>query len=304
MFVSEKYKFVYLNPARTGSRSITQVLKSQYDAEMVIIKSKTTETDTYLVSSMHMCHLLSKYENYFVFASVRNPITHFISHKRYSHGRNKWSWDTYISQLPHLSHYSLEYSLGQNSDYVPPEGCIPVRIDYLIKLETIEEDFNNLPFVKTKHEFPQIGFNEPKDNPELTDAQIQQIIQYRKRDFEIFGYQPELAKDFWSKIHRYQLARQKWNEHGGPLRTKQEIASIYNDICKPCEHFENGSCGVCGCRLALDRTSLNKIAMATEKCPIGKWPAKIEPSHPPVEVQKMKEAPKAEQKKKGCGCGK
>jgi hypothetical protein len=59
---------------------------------------------------------------------------------------------------------------------------------------------------------------------------------------------------------------------------RKNIRRIFHEICKPCEHFtsvsENeGVCNECGCNLADDRRTLNKLTFATEACPIGKFRA-------------------------------
>ena len=59
--------------------------------------------------------------------------------------------------------------------------------------------------------------------------------------------------------------------HGKPLRTSMQIANIYN-ICSNCPNFEKvapgeGDCGICGCTIKAEGTTLNKAAWATTKCP-------------------------------------
>jgi hypothetical protein len=108
----------------------------------------------------------------------------------------------------------------------------------------------------------------------------------------------EQPKSILDKVSAYNEARKKWVKAGKPLRSKKDILDIYENTCKPCEHFEGNSCGLCGCRLSTDRTSFNKIAMATEECPIGKWLA----------TEKEPEAALGEKRngrERGgsCGCG-
>lgn len=70
---------------------------------------------------------------------------------------------------------------------------------------------------------------------------------------------------------RYVSARVKWHAAGKPERTDEEVARIYNEVCKPCTHFKQlkgdlGWCKLCQCNLNLGNT-LNKIRWATEECP-------------------------------------
>jgi len=66
---------------------------------------------------------------------------------------------------------------------------------------------------------------------------------------------------------------------GRPLRTEEEIAEIYDEQCSPCEYFDNDSCGLCGCHVRREGTTLNKLAWGTEKCPDDppKWVEKVIP---------------------------
>jgi len=44
------------------------------------------------------------------------------------------------------------------------------------------------------------------------------------------------------------------------------------DICRGCELFDGSKCRRCGCRLSTSTSGwANKLAMATEQCPRGKW---------------------------------
>lgn len=84
---------------------------------------------------------------------------------------------------------------------------------------------------------------------------------------------PKLSNRVWSWVS----AVGKWLIAGSPTRSEAEVARIYNDICTPCPKIvkhDNGdtACGVCKCRLSSRGWTLrNKIAMATEKCPLNRW---------------------------------
>jgi hypothetical protein len=72
----------------------------------------------------------------------------------------------------------------------------------------------------------------------------------------------------------------KWLYHNRPFRSVSEINTIYYNICKPCEFFENDGCRLCGCRLVPnERSPLNKLSMATTNCPAPdpKWISTLTP---------------------------
>ena len=62
----------------------------------------------------------------------------------------------------------------------------------------------------------------------------------------------------------------RWASTGMPRRTQAEI----NDrlaICQSCPHFVENHCRVCGCPCVETNQLINKLALATEACPLGKW---------------------------------
>ena len=58
-----------------------------------------------------------------------------------------------------------------------------------------------------------------------------------------------------------------------PTRSDVEVQQIFA-TCESCEFFDRKrkTCKVCGCKIRRDGNALtNKIKMATERCPKGKW---------------------------------
>ena len=69
----------------------------------------------------------------------------------------------------------------------------------------------------------------------------------------------------------YAHALARWTAAGFPTRDQAEVERI-EAICVACEHYRNGRCKKCGCCVNKSRMAvLNKIKMATESCPVGKW---------------------------------
>jgi hypothetical protein len=62
----------------------------------------------------------------------------------------------------------------------------------------------------------------------------------------------------------------KWIAAGTPRRTLGEIEERLK-ICQACPHFINDHCQLCGCPCVERNQILNKLALATETCPVGKW---------------------------------
>ena len=79
----------------------------------------------------------------------------------------------------------------------------------------------------------------------------------------------------WIKLWTtYREAKCKWIAAGRPVRSAEETAYLYQ-LCKGCVNISNDRtvCMSCGCPVRPNNTrpKANKIAMATEHCPVGKW---------------------------------
>lgn len=74
----------------------------------------------------------------------------------------------------------------------------------------------------------------------------------------------ERAVSFAAASARHALA-------GFPMRTEDQIKSILETHCQPCPEFTGRECRLCGCKTNEKKRLLNKLAMATEHCPLGKW---------------------------------
>ena len=75
-------------------------------------------------------------------------------------------------------------------------------------------------------------------------------------------------------VSNYARAVQRWIKAGRPVRDDARVAEIYDTKCRPCRHFDQNreTCTICGCFVRRSGSALrNKIKMATEHCPEGKW---------------------------------
>ena len=79
---------------------------------------------------------------------------------------------------------------------------------------------------------------------------------------------------FGEKVDNYFGALRRWAANGCPTRTMDERAEIFNTHCKGCDRFDPvaHACKNCGCKVSAGGTPLtNKLAMATEHCPLGRF---------------------------------
>jgi len=73
-------------------------------------------------------------------------------------------------------------------------------------------------------------------------------------------------------VAHYANALARWTAAGFPVREQAEVERIERDLCRPCEKYVDGRCKQCRCRVTTSNLAVaNKIKMATEDCPLGKW---------------------------------
>ena len=79
---------------------------------------------------------------------------------------------------------------------------------------------------------------------------------------------------FGQKVVHYTRALSRWIKAGRPVRGEEEVKMLFEGFCVVCEVYEEGgsTCGHCGCKVNTSVIApLNKVAMATEHCPMEKW---------------------------------
>lgn len=83
---------------------------------------------------------------------------------------------------------------------------------------------------------------------------------------------PDTSISFGVKVGNYSVAIAKWFKHGCPIRTDKNVDTLL-EVCESCEQYSNKQCSVCGCSVnRSEDATRNKARMATEDCPLGKWP--------------------------------
>jgi 2-polyprenyl-3-methyl-5-hydroxy-6-metoxy-1,4-benzoquinol methylase len=70
-------------------------------------------------------------------------------------------------------------------------------------------------------------------------------------------------------IH-FARAMGRWIASGAQLRSQERVNELLK-ICQACPLLQDGMCVKCGCNTNGDVSPLNKLAVATEACPIGRW---------------------------------
>jgi hypothetical protein len=58
---------------------------------------------------------------------------------------------------------------------------------------------------------------------------------------------------------------------GGFKRCTQQEIEARLAICQECPNLKDNHCQLCGCACVADNQLMNKLAMKTASCPMGKW---------------------------------
>jgi hypothetical protein len=85
---------------------------------------------------------------------------------------------------------------------------------------------------------------------------------------------PPLTIQAWN----YKEALIRWSKAGRPTRTQEEVKRLHSTYCakegEPCDWYdpEQKRCRGCGCKVTVGSVAIfNKLKMATEHCPQGKF---------------------------------
>jgi len=159
------------------------------------------------------------------------------------------------------------------SQEVHPDQCAACEV-FVQSTKVIARDTKNIPIK------PVIEPERPVGCPYLhkahgktlcsltglsTDAETCERCDSETRKYESSGS---------GKVVRYLGAIRRWVVNGRPTRTSKEIHRLFEQNCKQCVRFdsEKHSCKSCGCSVNTSGTPLaNKLAMATERCPLGRF---------------------------------
>ena len=112
-----------------------------------------------------------------------------------------------------------------------------------------------------------------RDYSAIDDWLISQTAPNLPQLFTPSGDIPE-PPPIWIRGLNYSKAMARWVSAGFPMCTQEQIESRLA-ICQGCLLLVNDICTheKCGCNCSDKNHALNKLAIATERCPEGKWVA-------------------------------
>ena len=183
--VSEKYRFQWIAPERTGSRKVSSILS--------FFGFTNGDSPIFAANQHNYTHevLFSEnYKDYGLICSARNPYG-----KTLAIFKNLYTQKARNGTKEDFKKYVFEdLKLGQTINMVQ-KPLIDKNIDYILKLENLSDDLKKIPFVLQKftplqvenlceHGKPIFNWEEYYDQ-ETKD----EVYSYTKHLFEIWGYE-------------------------------------------------------------------------------------------------------------------
>lgn len=205
MLVSIEYEFVYVAPPKTGTRTLYSIFESNLNAKR-------------LSSQDHELDIPDEYSGFVSAISCRDPYSRFISSYFFSLVDTNAS-DGYSNEIERAKwkreldkrNLTLDYKgyMTLVDEIVTNNSCRDItdsdtfaltpqsyyiknnNIDYILKLENIEETLNELPFSLTfdpLYKKNKQNYKRDEAYSQLPTSVIEQINKLYKEDFDNFGY--------------------------------------------------------------------------------------------------------------------
>jgi len=111
----------------------------------------------------------------------------------------------------------------------------------------------------------------------ISDDEVKEMMRAAGLDESEFQESPEYPA-MTLQLWLYKEALIRWHKAGRPVRSQEQVQKIHSEFCAnpdtPCDYYDpkKRRCKDCGCRVTTGAIAVvNKIKMATESCPKGKW---------------------------------
>lgn len=190
MIISHKYRCVYMCPAKTGTCSTEQALREIGAEPFVFISKRPPNQKVW----RHFCQLPRQFQDYYIFATVRNPYSLAMSRFKFGHKREGVTDKITQKNFERFVTRKRRRTQVEKLTPSPPKGYTDYKICSFLKTESLEKDFNDLPFVKSPINMPHQNKAQNYDIY-YTPALAKEIYDRFQIDFDTFGYSPIVPKN-------------------------------------------------------------------------------------------------------------
>lgn len=118
---------------------------------------------------------------------------------------------------------------------------------------------------ENRYDLAEYHMLQMEDRPLGREEPIASLIAYRRMRVARVA-SPSLVIRGWN----FTVAMTRWVIAGRPRRSQTEIDERLA-ICQECPFLENNICTKCGCACVEENQIMNKLVLATEVCPEGRW---------------------------------
>lgn len=199
MVVSDKYKFVYFDVPKTGSRSAQDTLR-EIDKNARIIYTGRIPSGQFLGKNMHVHSraVPAAAKNYTKIVTVRHPydwiVSYFYFYKQRKLSPELHTIDKFIDYCIRCveEHPSNTKDIAIYRHFPVWKYMEPFGYDIFLKLEDINNEvINKLSFYPKNKKWRKDNINDrkPPTKEVLTDELKIKIQRWAGKDFELFGYE-------------------------------------------------------------------------------------------------------------------
>ena len=178
MLLCKDINVIFVAIPKTGTRSIYSVLRNQFECQPL---------------GEHRQAIPAEYKDCFSFCVVRNPYDRICSNYWYRcHGEfDSWQCKDKFKKMcldNTLENYLTVFE-HKDSSWPQARWILDNDINQILRFETLEKDFNTLPFVKEYTKLPMLNVSGKPPWQEMVTADIRKKInKIFEQDFKLLNY--------------------------------------------------------------------------------------------------------------------
>jgi len=203
MIINNKKKWIYIGPPKTGSTALSYILTDGKYNKNDSFEDLNVNFEGTEINGQHTPwppkKLSSKYNDYYVFISVRNPFSRIVSlYNHWKYGENyKESLFSKEKNLEQFMNLVLNKSLSNNGFFDITITNWVSKYNSFIKQENLHNDLKKLNIHSNDFEIPIINKNEKVESKknwkkEHNKTTIEMTIKWAEKDFYNFQYSKDI----------------------------------------------------------------------------------------------------------------